>query len=384
MGGSAPMRQRRDLHSGLRGSDNAFGVLRLVLATSVIFSHAFYLGGWDYDPTIDWTKGQESIGGLAVIGFFVISGYLITKSGMRIDILQFMWHRSLRIFPAFWAVLIVTATVVGPVVWHHMGRPLDAYWTSGTGGPITYVTDNAMLDIRQWGIHDIFAGTTPYGPALNGSLWTLAYEWRAYLVVAVLLAAGALKRLPGAVVATAVFAYGANVVFELRPALAAQIFPWLANKQTLTLTLAFFIGATAAIFAKRIVLDGRIAIAAGLVVVATLALGAWVLLGYVAFAYVVFYLAASASAPWRRIGAKNDYSYGMYVYGFLIQQVTAYLGWYRWGYVPWVAATIAITAICAFASWHVIEKPALSLKSRGPGKGLSYWTQSLRRRSQAT
>jgi len=114
MGGSAPMRQRRDLHSGLRGSDNAFGVLRLVLATSVIFSHAFYLGGWDYDPTIDWTKGQESIGGLAVIGFFVISGYLITKSGMRIDILQFMWHRSLRIFPAFWAVLIVTATVVGP------------------------------------------------------------------------------------------------------------------------------------------------------------------------------------------------------------------------------------------------------------------------------
>ena len=58
--------------------------------------------------------GQASLGSLAVGGFFAISGYLIAKSGMSSDVVQFMWRRILRIFPAYWLVLLVTAFLIGP------------------------------------------------------------------------------------------------------------------------------------------------------------------------------------------------------------------------------------------------------------------------------
>jgi peptidoglycan/LPS O-acetylase OafA/YrhL len=80
------------------------------------------------------------------------------------------------------------------------------------------------------------------------------------------------------------------------------------------------------------------------------------------------------------IGAKNDYSYGMYLYGFLIQQLTAYLGWYQWGYWPWTLACVVLTAGCAWLSWHGIEKRALALKDRGPGRGVAYWLEQIRGR----
>ena len=77
-------RDTRSLSDALAGHRNSLGVIRLVLASAVIFSHAFPLGGWSTDdPMKTLTKGQESIGGFAVLGFFAISGYLIAKSGMK-------------------------------------------------------------------------------------------------------------------------------------------------------------------------------------------------------------------------------------------------------------------------------------------------------------
>ena len=364
---------RLTLQEGLRGTDNALGVIRLALASLVIFSHAFYLGGWGGDPTIRWTQGQATIGELAVIGFFIVSGYLITKSGTRIDIIQFMWHRILRIFPAYLTVLVVSAAVVGPAIWLAMGRPYGDYWTRGADGPLSYVVGNAGLEIHQWGIHDIFVSTTPYGGAFNGSLWTLAYEWRAYLIIATLVLVGALKRMPSAVVGAAAVTYLAAAAYYFRLGLFGELWPSLASKETITLTLAFLIGGTMAVWSRRILLDGRAAAATAVIAAVTLFTNGWVLLGYPAFAYTLFFVAARLPGWWRRIGSRNDYSYGMYVYGFLVQQITAYLGWYRWGYVPWVVTTIAITAVCAYASWHGVEKHALHLKGKGPGLGYRYW-----------
>lgn len=372
--------RRLTLEQGMRGSRNSLGVIRLVLASAVIFSHAFYLGSWGEDPTHEWTNGQETIGGFAVVGFFIVSGYLITLSGMRTDILQFMWHRSLRIFPAFLVVLAVGAVLVGPAVWADMGRPMAEYWTTAPEGPLTYVTSNARLDIFQWGIHDIFVGTTPYGGAFNGSLWTLAYEWRAYLIIAALVLAGALKRLPSVVVIAAGIAYAINVLAAVKPDAVGAYVPEFGSYQTRTLTLAFLIGGAFAVMHRRVTLDGRLAAFAGLVAAVTLVTDGWVLVGYLALAYVLFFAAARLPESWRRIGARNDYSYGMYVYGFLVQQTTAYLGWYHWGYIPWVAVTLAITAACAYLSWHLVERRALSAKKRGPGRGIAYWVDWTRSR----
>ena len=64
-----------------------------------------------------------------------------------------------------------------------------------------------------------------------------------------------------------------------------------------------------------------------------------------------------------RLARKPDYSYGLYVYAFPIQQTVVRL-------VPDIAppllfaAAFALTLAVAAVSWHALEAPALRLKSR--------------------
>ncbi|MDQ1598087.1 MAG: hypothetical protein QOI70_1511, partial [Microbacteriaceae bacterium] len=55
-----------------------------------------------------------------------------------------------------------------------------------------------------------------------------------------------------------------------------------------------------------------------------------------------------------------------------------------WGYVPWVAVCLIISAALAWLSWHGVEKRALALKDWGPGRGFQFWRDwgvaALRRR----
>jgi len=341
-----------------------------------MFSHAFYISGWGHDPFLDLVRNQESIGGIAVLGFFAISGYLITKSGMGTDALQFIWRRALRIFPAFWTVLVVGAFVVGPIVWATMGRPIATYFTLGAGGPFAYLYRNIDLTIRQYGVLDVFVDT-PYGSTagavFNGSLWTLSYEWGAYMIVFAFVLFGVLKRARILVPIVTAFYFIVEVSNQIVVNSAGQIFPYFGDHYRVSLPLIFLYGACLAVYSRKVVLDWRFAVLAAGLVGGTLLYGGFTIIGYPALAYLVMWLATALPAKLHWIGAKNDYSYGMYVYGFLVQQLTAHLGWYHWGYLPWTLSCIAITAGCAWLSWHAIEKRALALKDRGPGRGIAFW-----------
>lgn len=376
--GSSPI----SIGDALRGHRNSLGVLRLILASMVIFSHAFPLGGWGEDPMLGWTRGQETIGGFAVAGFFAISGYLIAKSGANSDIVQFLWRRVLRIFPAFWLVLLVAATIVGPIAWKLSGNGLRGYFSFAAGGPVSYLLSNWDLTMRQWGIFDIFAATTPYGESVgssvfNGSLWTLTYEWGCYLIIAVLVLFGVLRRARFLILAVTAFYAVTTVANIVVPGAEGAILPYFTDHFRVSLALVFLIGSCLALYSPEIPCDDRLGVFAGFVVVVSLTQGGWVLLGYPALAYFLLWLAARLPRSVQWIGAKNDYSYGMYVYGFLVQQFTAYLGLFRWGYIPWVAVTLVITAGCAWLSWHAVEKRALALKDWGPGRGVRYWAHSV-------
>ena len=76
----------------------------------MIFSHAIVLG--DYGSEALW--GNGTLGGIAVDGFFAVSGFLIAASAMRNHVGRYMWQRFLRIFPGFWVCLVVTAVLVDP------------------------------------------------------------------------------------------------------------------------------------------------------------------------------------------------------------------------------------------------------------------------------
>src|SRR5689334_3389618 len=101
--------------------DNAFDVLRLFAALTVIFGHAFRLTG-EIGPSFAGT-------GVATTGvkvFFVISGYLVAQSWMRDpNPARFLRRRLLRIMPGLVAVVALTAFVLGPLVTR---LPLPAYF----------------------------------------------------------------------------------------------------------------------------------------------------------------------------------------------------------------------------------------------------------------
>ncbi len=371
-------RDGRTLGDALRGHSNSLGFIRLVLASLVIVDHAFPLGGFGVEPVGRWTIGQTSLGGIAVAGFFVISGYLITKSGLASDILQFLWRRFLRIFPAYWMVLLVTALVIAPLVWWADGQALLAYFRSDPAGPVTYLKANWTLRIGTYGIYDLLATTTPYGRALggsyfNGSLWTLTYEWMCYLLVGIALVFGVLRRARIIVPILTVLLAIAQIIQLLAPKEVGRIAPFLWDPELIFLLLAFSVGACLALYSNMIPFDDRLGVFAGIVLALSLRFGGYATVGLAAGAYFVLYLAVRLPAPFRRVGAKNDYSYGVYIYGFLVQQLLAYMGVTQWGYVPYVLVSLVITFGFAWLSWHGVEKHAMALKGWGPGRGWGHW-----------
>lgn len=377
--------EARSIGEALAGHRNSLGILRLVLAALVIVDHAFPLGGFGEDPFWVYTRGQTSLGGIAVGGFFAISGYLIVKSGASADIVQFVWRRVIRIFPAFWGALLFGALVVGPVAWTVRGSSLETYFQAEGQGPWGYLAHNWTLTIGQYGILDVFTGT-PYGQSvhasvLNGSLWTLAYELGCYLMIGVLAIGGVLRHARMVVPVLALFVVAIGVIQTATPGTPGAVLPLLGDPQVIFLASAFLAGAAIGIYSDKVPYNDQLGVLSGIVFVVSLFYGGFAAFGVVAGAYFLMYLAVRLPRQLQWIGSKNDYSYGVYVYGFLVQQSLAAAGVHEFGYVPYVVVALVLTSFLAWASWHGLEKRALALKSWGPGKGWRYWVSRLSTRS---
>lgn len=367
----------------LKGRDNGFGILRLTFASLVIVDHAYPLGGFGAAPTDAWFQGQESLRGISVAGFFAISGYLIAKSAASTDPLQFAWRRFLRIFPAFWVVLLITALLVAPLLWIHEGQSLTAYFTEGSHGPWSYLRKNWLLRIGQSGLHDLLRTTTPYGlltdrSTFNGSLWTLILEARCYILVGVLAGLGVFRTAPRLTVAVTVLLFTLTAVQAALPDFPAQVIPWLKDPYTLRLTSIFLLGSCAALYADRLPIDRNLALLATIGFSVGLLHGGYLVLGYPSMVYLILYAACRLPAPLKAVGSRNDYSYGIYIYGFVVQQVLAYIGVQQYGFGIYLALTFALSLGLAWLSWHLVERPALGLKDRGPGRGIAAFSEQAR------
>ncbi|MFF4880295.1 MULTISPECIES: acyltransferase family protein [unclassified Micromonospora] len=374
----AGTRARRTLAAACASADNSFGFLRLMFAFAVLVSHSLPLGFGADDPGAGLTNGQTALGEIGILGFFVISGFLITRSGTRVPVLRYLWHRGLRILPGLWVCLVVTAFVFAPIV---------SLWERGTlhglfaasDGPFQYVVSNAFIAIGQYGISGLLLDT-PYGQrtgtsVFDGSLWSLIYEVLCYLLVAGLAAVGVLRRARWLVTILALA--GAGVL--LHDLLRAPEIPGpqgvhgpvfgvsgLDSYSLVYLTYVFLLGAVCQLYRERLVLHDGLAVAAAAVVLATTQFGAFAVLGYPAFAYLVLWLAVRLPRWTRRVGRRHDYSYGCYIYAFPVQQLLALVGVPRLGLVPYVAICTVATVALAVGSWHLVERPAMALKAWSP------------------
>ena len=326
-----------------KGRPNGLNFVRLALATAVIFGHAS-LSGRDEFPRV----GEMGIGELAVAGFFAISGFLIAHSRTRHSWWPFLWNRALRIFPAFWVCLVVVAFVAAPL----STVATDRDWSPGSS--VSYVIKNAALWIFQPGIADTL-GPDRF-PWWNGSLWTLFYEFMAYLAIGVVLSVGLARRRPVAVLGFCFLGVTTLHALAVGPLNVTGAF--YVN----TLQLGGFFLAGSLLWALR----EKVPVHAWL---AALALAAFVLLaifgglrvlGPLPVAYLVLYLGAVIPI---RISEKSDISYGVYVYAFPVEQLLGMAGFYVGGLWGFAIVATALTVPFAWASRLFIESPATELKT---------------------
>lgn len=341
--------------AGLDLRNNSIGFLRFFFAASVIWSHAFGLTG-DYDPVGSLSHHALSAGLMAVSGFFVLSGFLITRSYEGVSGFgRFLWHRVLRIFPGFWVCLAVVAFVLAPLAFVHEHGSLSGFFAAHPG-PVSYVVTNALLTIRQGGIDGLLGGL-PYPFAFNGSLWTLAYEFACYLAVGALGVTLVLRRARGVVgvAALCLFLAYALLVWEY----GTRGMPVMLD--TLSLFVYFGFGAAAYLFRDQIPMRAWIAAVCAVVLVAALPTRVGVITAPVCLAYLTMY--AAQKLPIRNFDRRMDLSYGLYIYAFPIQQLLILYGVNRLGLVPYVAAALFVALAFAAASWFAIERPCLALKN---------------------
>jgi len=334
---------------------NALDVLRLLFATAVAVGHTLLIG-FGHQPQ----AGSTDVSSLAVDGFFVLSGFLVARSYLRLNSLRrFAWHRALRILPGFWACLLGTALVVAPLLAVLSGRSVLSVF-SGEDSAWSYLTSNAFLVMSQFGISGL-PGTGGVPDQLDGSLWTLFFEACCYALVAVLGVLGVLARRRALVAVLGLLLWALTVAPLLGvPVLAHPLLVQLHADEVLRFTFVFLLGAAGHLFADRVPVRGVLAVAAlALVVVGLALLPDYRALAAPAFAYLCLYTAVRL--PWRP-RPRWDLSYGIYVWHFPIAQVLLLAGATALTTAPFLLLTLALTAVVATASWNLVEAPALTHK----------------------
>lgn len=339
--------------------DNSLNLFRLILAFLVLFAHAYYIVGRSDSPGFN----GENLGGWAVAGFFVLSGFLITRSRARSSAADFLLHRVARIFPAFFVVLILTAFVFAPLSALIEQGSLSGIWTTPIT-PLEYVWGNLRLFVEHYTIGNTLL-TVPYPQAWNGSLWTLFYEFACYLVIFILAGFVWFRRsltLAASLwlVAVVIWANSAAIT-RLGGAeslvLLSRLLPYFLAGAVVYLTIERF--------GLRPLL-GWVAIpVAGVVMTFVPVIGGQ--LAAPAIAYALLYLSTVIPQPgWV---ARNDVSYGFYVYAWPIQQMTALLGGTEWPFAIYVAVTAAVTIVFAWLSWNFVERPVMARARRARSSG---------------
>lgn len=328
------------------GRPSGFDYLRLALAVSVVlihvvvveFGHPFVVEFWN----VAW---RRPIAGMVLPMFFALSGFLIAGSLFRTPTVPgFLALRALRILPALAVEITLSALILGVLF---TTLPLREYFSDSLFS--RYFLN--ILGEPQYFLPGVFA-SNPNPHFVNAQLWTIPWELKCYAAIAVM-ALFTLTNGPKRVLAAiAVF----NVYLL---ATVTDVIPFFAVP-AICLVQAFLAGLLLYTFRTRI--PHRALIFVGCLALCCVLFSVPYGRLFVAFpaAYATVFI--GLTNPTRsQILLSGDYSYGIFLYGYPIQQSFAHLtGGGHW--IAHLLTVVPITFGVAAASWWLLEKHALTLR----------------------
>lgn len=332
---------------------NNFDFLRLLFASLVIVSHSFPLTG--QPEMIGFlTNEQLSLGSLSVDCFFIMSGYLIFQSLERSKtIASYLWKRILRLFPALLVLLILTLFVL-PLFYRGDNIFLESsYWS--------YLPNGLSLYKIQYKVNGIFE-TNLYPKAINGSLWSLSYEFTLYLILLIFFPIRKNKKMIKIVIiATFLVSF---FLLQFRPLFLSHFFHYIILQSDLFYKLAtfFFAGSLLSFIDLKKYNQLFIRIGTLIMILLSIVFGYYQMTAPFLLPILILMLATSNTSPINTIGKKiGDISYGVYIYGFLVQQILMDLMILQ----PFqlMLISLPLTFILAYFSWHLVEEKMLKYKN---------------------
>ena len=332
-----------------RGNNNA-DLLRLIAATAVIWGHAYRLVPESgVDEPLGNLLGFDYSGSLAVKFFFFLSGILVTNSWLaKPSAIRFASARIFRIFPLLLASAFATIVIMGPIL-----TSMSASEYFHHRGELMHVLSHPYIEYLLPGVfeHGLFQH-------VNGSIWTIKYELMLY---ALLLGAGMcglfrFKPVAAMVLVTVI------VVCMIWPDVITAIGLPNVNKGG-QLPAFFAFGSLLALYKERVRIDGRLCIG--------FAVLAFAVRHGPAFEFV-FLPAFFITALWvmsldivKSICLPGDFSYGVYVFGWPVQNTFANL-FPKSGIHVNQIMTFSIAFFLAVISWFLLEKPCIALGRKIP------------------
>jgi peptidoglycan/LPS O-acetylase OafA/YrhL len=342
----------------LKRNNNNLDLIRIICAISVIFSHSLVLAkNVGHSDPLNSIVGFAYIGPTAVKIFFFISGILVTNSLITTkNATHFVVSRFFRVYPAYVFLIIISTFIIGPIL---TSLSYNDYMQS----PVTlmYAWENIFLNTHYFlpGVFD----NNIYQGSVNGSLWTIPYEVAAYaILLGIYFIFGSRNRLLLSAICIVVIlspAFGLNKILFINS----------TTPEVYMLAPCFALGALFAI--NRDFIKVSLSIPIGFFILFYFVSDAFLSQMFFYFMMCTLALYVSTVNIVKYIKPRHDISYGIYLWGFLVQQII-------YNYIPSLSLhlnqiiCIAVTIVFSYISFFVVEQPSMKI-----GKTMSLALQQI-------